>query len=309
MPGRERDGGHAVSALGMVRAALQEPRPLLSPQAIGRAAVLALHDELALSPKPGLVTLTSRGSHTDMDAHTFMRSLFALRGYFVQIADRGADGAPFEVLERCGRAAETRMLAATGGINTHRGAIFMLGLLCAAAGAAAAAGVPLHPGLLRHMLLDRWGDALAARSRRPSALPGGRAAGRLGLRGASAEAALGFPVLFETAVPALQRARARGLAPRSVRLDTLFHVMAVLDDSNLAHRGGLEGLRMAQNAARDFLAAGGAARAGALETAEALGWRFEQRRLSPGGAADTLAAACWMHRIGALDAFQGRDGC
>ena len=298
-----------MTALAKGRAALREPRARLSPQAIGRAAVLALHDELVLSPKPGLVTLTSRGSHTDMDAHTFMRSLFALRAYFVQITDRGADGAPFEILEHCGRAAEARMLAATGGINTHRGAIFMLGLLCASAGALVSAGAPPHPTLLRRTLLDRWGEALAARSRRPSALPGGQAARRLGLRSASAEAALGFPVLFETAVPALQRAQARGLAPREARLDTLFHVMAVLDDSNLAHRGGLDGLRLAQHAARDFLAKGGASRGGGLEAAEAIGARFVQRRLSPGGAADTLAATCWMHRIGALDAFPGRgDG-
>src|SRR5437870_13743264 len=95
--------------------------PGFAPQAIGRAATLALHDELALSPKPGLVTLVDRGSHDDMDAHTFMRSLFALRGYFVRIAGLGAMGAPFEYLERCGIEAETRMLAATGGINTHRG--------------------------------------------------------------------------------------------------------------------------------------------------------------------------------------------
>jgi triphosphoribosyl-dephospho-CoA synthase len=296
-----------MSAL-MRRPARHIPALLPAPQAIGRAAVLALHDELALSPKPGLVTLTSRGSHTDMDAHTFMRSLFALRGYFVQIAERGAQGAPFEILEQCGRAAETRMLTATGGINTHRGAIFMLGLLCAAAGAAAAESVSLHPAHLRRTLLDRWGAALAARSLRPSALPGGRAARRLGLRGASAEAALGFPVLFETAVPALQSAGTRGLAPREARLDTLFHVMAVLDDCNLAHRAGLEGLRVAQQAASDFLAAGGAARAGGLEAAEALGQRFEQHRLSPGGAADTLAAACWMHRIGALAEFDAAEG-
>jgi triphosphoribosyl-dephospho-CoA synthase len=291
-----------MNALSTRRPAWREPAAVPSPQEIGRAAVLALHDELALSPKPGLVTLTSQGSHTDMDAHTFMRSLFTLRGYFAQIADRGAEGAPFEVLEHCGREAEARMLAATGGINTHRGAIFMLGLLCASAGALWATGVRPHPALLRRTLLDRWGEALAARSARPSALPGGRAARRLGLRGASAEAALGFPVLFGTAVPALQRARARGLAPREARIDTLFHVMAVLDDSNLAHRGGLEGLRVAQRAAREFLASGGAARAGGLGAAEALGERFVQRRLSPGGAADTLAAACWMQRIGALDA-------
>ena len=274
--------------------------PSLTLQAIGRAATLALHDELALSPKPGLVTPTDTGSHTDMDAHTFMRSLFALRSYFVRIAGLGADGAPFPALERCGIEAETRMLAATGGTNTHRGSIFMLGLLCAAAGAVAAQGRRPTPALLRSTLLARWGDALAARATRPPTLPGGLAARRYGLRGASEEAALGFPVLFETAVPALQAAGARGMARQHVLLDTLFSIMAVLDDSNLAHRGGMEGLRHAQRAARAFLDAGGASRPDGVAAAGEIGDDFVRRRLSPGGAADTLAAACWMQRLGAL---------
>jgi triphosphoribosyl-dephospho-CoA synthase len=140
--------------------------PVLGPQAIGRAATLALHDELALAPKPGLVTPTDTGSHTDMDARTFMRSLSALRGYFVRIAALGAEGAPFQDLQRCGIDAEARMLAATGGINTHRGAIFMLGLLCAAAGAAAVDGQSLNPTLLRDTLSTRWGHALHDRALR-----------------------------------------------------------------------------------------------------------------------------------------------
>jgi len=281
----------------MMRAVARSPAMALTPQAIGRAATLALHDELALSPKPGLVTLVDSGSHDDMDAHTFMRSLFALRGYFVRIAGLGAAGAPFEALERCGIEAEARMLAATGGINTHRGAIFTLGLLCAAAGAVA----DTHPApgaeLLRGTLLRRWGGALAARATRASTLPGGIAARRYGLRSASAEAALGFPALFETALPAMQVATARGLARQRVLLDTLFHVMAALDDSNLAHRGGLEGLRHAQHAARGYLAAGGAARPDAVAAAAGIARDFVARRLSPGGAADTLAAACLVSRL------------
>ncbi|MBT2336372.1 triphosphoribosyl-dephospho-CoA synthase [Variovorax paradoxus] len=283
----------------MKSSALRAPlHPRLTPAAIGRAATLALHDELSLSPKPGLVTLVDRGSHDDMDAHTFMRSLFSLRHYFAQIAEAGASGAAFAVLERCGIAAEARMLAATGGVNTHRGAIFMLGLLCAAAGAAQREhGDALRPDPLRDALRRHWGDALAARSRRTSNLPGGIAARCHGLRSASEEAALAFPVLFDTALPALTAALARGLAPRQARLDTLFHVMAVLDDSNLAHRGGLPGLRYAQRVAQDFLDRGGVARRGGLEAAGAIADEFVARRLSPGGAADTLAAACWVLRV------------
>lgn len=269
-------------------------------QTIGRAATLALHDELALSPKPGLVTLVDPGSHHDMDAHTFMRSLFALRGYFVRIAGLGAAGAPFEALERCGIEAEARMLAATGGINTHRGAIFTLGLLCAAAGAVVNTGHSPSPELLRPTLLQHWGDALAARATRQSTLPGGIAARRYGLRSASAEAALGFPVLFETALPAMLTAAARGLTRQQVLLNTLFHVIAVMDDSNLAHRGGLEGLHYAQRVASGFLAAGGAARPDGVTAAFKIGRDFVSRRLSPGGAADTLSAACLVARIGKL---------
>jgi triphosphoribosyl-dephospho-CoA synthase len=277
----------------------------LSAEDLGRAAVLALHDELALSPKPGLVTLSSNGSHRDMDARTFLRSMSALRPYFVEIADLGARGAPFSELERAGIRAEARMLAATSGVNTHRGAIFLLGLLCAAAGAAAAARWPLTPTAIRSTLIARWGEALRQRASRPSSLPGGIAARQLGLRSASEEAALGFPAVFDTGVPAMCAAFARGLPAERARLDTFFHLMAVLDDSNLAHRGGLEGLRFAQGAAREFLDLGGAAHPDAMRRADRLSLEFEARWLSPGGSADMLAALCWMRRIGALGSGMG----
>jgi triphosphoribosyl-dephospho-CoA synthase len=101
-------------------------------------------------------------------------------------------------------------------------------------------------------------------------------------------------------VPALQSALARRMGRQHVLLDTLFAIMVVLDDSNLAHRGGMEGLRHAQQAARGFLAAGGASRPDGTQAARRIAADFVRRRLSPGGAADTLAAACWLHRLGAL---------
>lgn len=96
---------------------------------LGRLAVASLHAELALAPKPGLVTPFDSGSHHDMDAGTFLRSLFALRHYFTAVAYLGATGADFDALRRCGIAAEIAMLRATAGVNTHRGAVFSLGLL------------------------------------------------------------------------------------------------------------------------------------------------------------------------------------
>jgi triphosphoribosyl-dephospho-CoA synthase len=266
-------------------------------QRLGRAATAALHDELELYPKPGLVSLVDAGSHRDMDAATFMRSLFALRHYFPQIAGLGARGAPFAELERCGVDAEQRMLQGTAGINTHRGAVFSLGLLCAAAGRLAALGINMAPGPLRHCLRQTWGAELLARSTRTSASNGQCAAWRYGLRSAGDEAAQGFPVLFETAVPVLSAALASGQAARMARLQTFFSIMAVLDDTNLAHRGGLAGLTFARRAAAGFLAAGGCGRPDALVHAEAIHRDFVARRLSPGGVADVLAAACWVERV------------
>jgi len=292
-----RAGAHGALQRAVVGTAVAAGPAHGAAQRIGRAATVALYEELALYPKPGLVSFIDRGSHADMDATTFMRSLFALRRYFPQAAALGAQQAGFDALERLGIDAERRMLCATGGINTHRGAVFTLGLLCASAGAVLAQCGPCTPAALRAALRHGWGAALQARCARPRSSAGQRVTQQHGLRGASEEAALGLPVLFEVAVPALRRALARGLAVRAARLEALFHVIAVLDDTNLAHRGGLPGLRYAQRAAANFLAAGGAAQADASAQAEAIHREFVARRLSPGGAADVLAAACWVQRV------------
>ena len=266
-------------------------------QHAGRAAVAALYDELVLETKPGLVSLVDNGSHSDMNAQTFMRSLFALRHSFPRLVRLGAAEAAFSQLEREGVSAEARMLDATGGINTHRGAIFCLGLLCASAGALLAAGEPLGARALRRKLLGNWGDALARRVCAAGPSNGSNAAMRFGLRSAGAEASAGFPTLFETTWPALRAALAHGLSPREARLQALFETIAVLDDTNLAHRGGLAGLRHAQRTAREHLLAGGFFRSDGMVRAQRVHRDFVERRLSPGGAADTLAAACWIQRV------------
>ena len=265
--------------------------------ALGRAAIASLYDELALEPKPGLVSFADAGSHDDMDASTFLRSLFALRHYFVRVAAQGAHSAAFAPLESLGIAAESRMLRATGGVNTHRGAIFTLGLLCAAAGAAHGRGLACSAANLRSTLLARWGGALAARASRASDSHGSRAARAHGLRSAGDEAARGLPTLFDHVLPALRAARRAGADDRGARLHVLFTAIAELADTNLVHRGGLPGLRFAQDRAREFLAEGGGLTADAPARAGRVHALFVERRLSPGGAADLLAAACWIERV------------
>lgn len=278
---------------------------VLAPYSIGRCAIRALYHELALTPKPGLVSFVDTGSHDDMDARTFMRSVFALRGYFVRVAELGARYARFEALEAAALAAEARMFAATGGVNTHRGAIFTLGLLCAASGAYAAEGRAVDAHSIRTTLRNRWGDALHARAerrRRATVAPthGQSAYATYSVRNASDEAALGFPAVFDVAIPALRTARAMQLDSDAASVQTLFKIIAVLDDTNLVYRGGEAGLRFAQSQAQAFLDAGGVARNDWRARAAHIHRAFVARRLSPGGAADVLAAAWFVEHIGAL---------
>jgi len=290
---------------------------------IARLAVRSLYAELSLYPKPGLVSLVDNGSHRDMNAATFMRSLFALRHYFYSICAAGMDDAPFSQLKQLGMAAEARMMLATGGINTHRGAIFSLGLLCAAAGRAHAQAMPLSAPTLRAVLLISWGEALAAHTSASAAVDargnaavnaaadtsvhaaanaaanatvnasashGLRAAALYAASGAREEGALGLPSVFEIGLPAMQATLARGGSMYHARVDALFALMAHVSDTNVLHRGGARGAQIVRDEARRFIALGGTARPGWRDGAVASHRLFVRHRLSPGGAADLLAA-------------------
>lgn len=266
--------------------------------AIGHLAVRSLYAELTLYPKPGLVSLVDNGSHDDMTAATFMRSLFSLRHYFVRITKAGMDAAPFATLKRLGIDAEQRMLAATRGINTHRGAIFCLGLLCAAIGYCRAQRIALSAPAIRATLLLQWGDALAAHMQSDAPDSHGLQAAALhAASGAREEAALGLPSVFEVALPALQKTLAAGRCWDHARIDALFSLMAHISDTNVYHRGGRQGAITVRRHAQRFVAVGGTAHPGWQDYALDSHRIFVAQRLSPGGAADLLAATCLVHEV------------
>jgi triphosphoribosyl-dephospho-CoA synthase len=263
-----------------------------------RIAIGCLHQELVLYPKPGLVSPVDNGSHTDMTPATFMRSMFALRHYFARICRAGIDDAPFAVLKQLGIEAEKRMLRATAGINTHRGAIFSLGLLCAAVGRARAQGMALTAEGLRATMLIRWGAELAGHAQPDGAQSHGlMVAGLHAASGAREEGALGLPSVFEVGLPAMRRTLAAGRSMYQARIDALFALMAHVSDTNVYYRGGAEGASIVKLQATGFVDMGGTAhpdwRSNALKCHQSL----VAQRLSPGGAADLLAASCLVHAI------------
>jgi triphosphoribosyl-dephospho-CoA synthase len=265
--------------------------------AIGLRAVEALHAELRLHPKPGLVSPVDSGAHDDMDEATFQRSIEALRDYFPAIAEAGAQGASFEVLQALGISAERAMLAATGGINTHRGAIFCLGFLAAAAGVAQARAQSLNSQNLTRIVLGRWGADIAKAGAKAGDSHGARVVRLYGVRGAREELLAGLPTLNAIALPALKSALAARPSAENAQVQCLFAIMADLQDTNLLHRGGWEGLEFVQRAARRFLAAGGVFNPDWRRRALDLHGDCIALHLSPGGAADSLAAAIFLHGL------------
>ena len=271
---------------------------------LAESAVSALLQELNAYPKPGLVSEKDSGAHADMDYALMCQSARALFRPFACVAAAGREARPFEpFLLQLGLSAERVMLHATGGVNTHRGAIFTLGMLIAAAARAGALAAPLTPDGIRAVLIETWGGALQAHASSDTC---GSSHGALvrratGAGGARIEAAHGFPRIFETGIPVYRQALADGLDSNAARIQTLFALMEATEDSNVIFRGGSEAATFVRGSAADFLAAGGCHADGWFARGETLHRTFIERNISPGGCADLLAgtiliAGCYPAR-------------
>src|SRR5574337_815541 len=274
---------------------LSRPEPF-TPEALDAACCAALKREADAWPKPGLVTPVDSGSHRDMNYASFVDSIGALAGYFAEVSTAGARGARYAALQPIAIAAEARMLAATRGANTHRGAIFNLGLLAAAAALRAAR--PGWAGWSCGAIVARvWGkDILASRITAPAS-HGEAVWRRYAAGGAREEAAGGFSAVYGLGLPALRRLLAAGVDEEVALVGTLMALMAELPDTNLLWRGGEAGLRDVQAAATAFNRSGGVRRPGWRDHLLDIHAWMVSRNLSPGGSADQVAATWLVHEL------------
>jgi len=266
---------------------------------LAQLAVDALREELEAYPKPGLVSAVDSGAHDDMDFALMCRSAESLRLPFAQLAAAGRRGLSFDhALKPLGIEAERRMLAATGGVNTHRGAIFCMGLVVAALAHRMAIGGALTRHGVQATLTGNWGAALARHATlgRDNGSHGAVVRQHTGLAGARREAALGLPSVFEIGFPAYRRALADGLEANAAAIETLFVLMASVDDTTVLYRGGIEGGRLVRESASAFLASGGCRRPAWFEEAEQIHRRFTARGISAGGCADLLACTVLLSK-------------
>lgn len=265
-----RSRAHGLEAITARTGAILEA---FAAETLGEMAENALLAEVHFTPKPGLVDEANNGAHRDMDVPLFERSAHALRPCFEEFVRLGIQGASPAALQQAGVRAEQAMFAATGGVNTHKGAIYSGALLLHAAG--------------RLLSGEEEGDLYELAAQTAAAIPAPTgthgAAVRAQCGGIRTEAVSGYP----TAQAVLRQLRQSG------PLDALLLSMSRLDDSTLWHRGGAEGAQLVRSRAADILAAPASEREARTRRLDA---ELIERNLSPGGSADLLAMAFFLEK-------------
>lgn len=253
----------------------------------------ALLYEVLAAPKPGLVDRFDSGAHEDMDVFTFVDSVEALIPYFYRCTLAGIrhgepDASLFSLLREYGLEAEGKMYEATGGVNTHKGAILSFGLICGAAGllgrGASAEDICLTAGRIGAPLMDDF------RRIDPEGATNGErqylAAGRTGIRG---EAVSGFASVRCVALPVLWESLEKGMSLNDSALRVLMALIAGTEDTALIKRCGDRDVNVYRAEAAE-----------ALESEDlksrlaGLNEKWSKEGISAGGCADLLAISLFF---------------
>lgn len=266
---------------------MQDPHVLAT--ALADLAVASLIEEVSLTPKPGLVDRIDQGSHDDLTFSMMLESANCLHNTFYKMAMAAYDKKPSQYLREkigeIGREGEAQMYQVTKGVNTHKGAIWSLGLLTAAAA--------IHKEQSEDVALCFTAAEIAQYEDRfiPHQITNGiKAVRKYGVHGAKAEAQLAFPHIRKYSLPVFKKSLTQ-FDYETAKIHSFLALMANLDDTCLLHRGGLEGLNYAKKyAAKVFTT-------GKLDELETMNERFKERNLSPGGSADLLAATIYLYKI------------
>ena len=286
--GRRHDQGETEAAFDRLL------REVLKSEAwighVARTALKSLLYEVSVTPKPGLVDRDNPGAHGDMDYYSFIDSAAALAPYFSRCAALGRDSLcePGDVLTRLrplGLEAEEAMKQATGGANTHKGLIFSLGILCAAAGRL---GEGADTGALCDLAAEIAAPSLCDL---PAGSHGDLARERYGALGARGEASGGFPAA-RLALTELREALDAGDSVDRAGVKALLRLMAGVRDTNVLYRAGEEGLAFVKSQARALLQLGVPD-----EELERFCADMTLLRISPGGCADLLAIAFFLRLL------------
>lgn len=249
--------------------------------------------EIKAYPKPGLVSFIDSGAHVDMNGETFYRSLFTLRHYFYLITLQGLAHNSFEQLRQTALNAERQMLATTAGVNTHRGAIFALGILCVSAARIAKEKKQFTPVEFYQQLLNDW-NAILQQHQPDQSSHGGIVRQRHQIVDARQMAIEGYGLVFQLLISFISLYEETKCLDRSC-LFAYLKLLTQVDDTNVLFRKGKEGLIFAKKKAQEILAID------CLETRRLQAMKihqlFSQEGISPGGVADLISVLLFMGQL------------
>jgi triphosphoribosyl-dephospho-CoA synthase len=264
---------------------------------LGSLACESLIAEVELTPKPGLVDRRGAGAHSDLSLSIMKRSAITIEPYFRQMAAHSTRARPSQALREqlavIGRDAERAMLRATGGSNSHKGAIWILGLLLSAAAMQGEDEIQASEIAETGRQIASFADCAAPRL----VTHGDLVAKTYGVSGARGESLRGFPHVIEIGLPTLRVKRASGATESVARLDTLMSIMSSLDDTCLLYRGGPCALNIAKSGAAAVLRAGGTGTPNGKQRLVRLDQQLLMLRASPGGSGDLLAATLFLDAV------------
>lgn len=267
---------------GDLKAAMEFVPVSTVPYLIADLAERSLRQELDTTPKPGLVDKQDNGAHKDMDYALMSASISALRPYLTKIAVRSAAEVNADEIISVGIDAEAAMLEATGGVNTHKGALFCIGLSVAAASFLACGTGTVDADSLRELVSRTASRIPSARSTH-----GAEAKRNFKVGGALENAREAYPELFAAWLPYY-----RSLEGDPYRCHkTLLYIMTILDDTNVLHRRGAEGLAHTKSEAARLLGDF------SPEGLSSLNKDFIRENISPGGSADMLSLTMFIKSI------------
>lgn len=279
----------------------------LDAEAVSKYATDALIEEVYTTPKPGLVDRNNCGSHRDMTVETFLASAEALRGYWAdcfRIGQQTCAEDPEETFRRlreAGKAAEAAMYEATGGVNTHKGAVYALGIVCGAAGRLWKPESPFaDPEEILRVCSELTKESAAEDFRKAaSKAESERTAGerlylQYGFTGIRGEAAAGFPSVRNTALPVFQKMIREGHGRNEAGSVALLALIALGIDTNMVKRGGIEAAEKASGQAGTLLEN---KEVPSEEEILELDRMFISQNLSPGGCADLLAVTYFLNAL------------
>ena len=311
---RKQQEGSAISA-SRVRKAMMECSlwdaihlvpPTTIPYIIGHLASMALQAELDTTPKPGLVDRNDNGAHRDMDHALMQRSIQALHPYFVRLAQLGfTDKQPcHDEIVNIGIEAEREMFKATGGVNTHKGALFSIGLAAVALAGESFSRITQAEGCgtmayndVNSKQIQYLSNSIASLARLfpdTNGTHGSKAKANNILKGALDNAREGYTQLFKAWLPFYIDRIAEG--DNYALHKTLLRIMCDLDDTNIVYRTSMETMQEVKTEARQMLDA--SRNIVNFEVAlQAMNTDYIHRNISPGGSADMLSLVVFLSCI------------